>query len=160
MKAPTQQVVEVLTQLKKEHGTLTPEDVIEHAKDPTSVLHEYFTWDPEKALEKNLLAEARTLIRSVKIEITIEEHTIQAPKYLRDVRQGHNQGYNDVVSIRKDVDRAKETLVLEVERALNALKRAERVSLALNLGSNLAVPIEHVEAILDTLKEALKVAAE
>lgn len=160
MKAPTQQVELLLQQMKKEHGTLTPEDVIRHARDPASVLHEYFTWDPEKALEKNLLNEARTLIRSVKIEITIEEHTIRAPKYLKDLRQGNNAGYDDVVSIRKDVDRSRETFILELERVLSSIERAKRVAAALHLSVDLTRPAADINALLISFREELKAAAE
>lgn len=153
MKAPTPEVVAILQQMKKEHGTLTPENVVAAAKDKSSPLHDYFTWDMRRGFEKNLLTEARELIRSVKIEITVEEHIIRAPKYVKDVRMGNNSGYNDVVTIRKNRDLARATLKAELERALSSLNRAKRVGVALKIRNQLDAPIKLVENIINTLTE-------
>lgn len=45
-------------------GLLKPEMVLEVARQPSSVLHKYFTWDDTKAAQKYRLYEARELINA------------------------------------------------------------------------------------------------
>lgn len=48
---------------------ITPEVVVTEAQDPTSPLHQHFTWDDTEAAEKYRLAEAQALIRRYKIVV-------------------------------------------------------------------------------------------
>ena len=59
-------------------GRITPEQVLEDARDPESPLHNYFEWDVETAARQYWLDQARTLIRSVKI-VTREEPPTEIP---------------------------------------------------------------------------------
>lgn len=55
-----------LDQLRRQcKGELTPEDVVEDAKDPSSPLHGFFEWSNTKAAHQYRLQQARGLIRSV-----------------------------------------------------------------------------------------------
>lgn len=61
------QVYRVFEEIRQQHGgTLVDKDIVDHARSPSSELHKYFTWDADKALEKNLLREAAELRRGVK----------------------------------------------------------------------------------------------
>jgi hypothetical protein len=62
-----QTVGEELERLRGEHGKLTPELVLEAAKEEDSPLHAAFTWDDDAAGQKWRLIEARRLIVSVKV---------------------------------------------------------------------------------------------
>lgn len=46
-------------------GEITPEDVLNDARNPNSPLHSFFEWDDSAAAEQHRLAQARGLIRSV-----------------------------------------------------------------------------------------------
>lgn len=50
---------------KKNHGEITPEDVLEDAKHDNSPLHDYFEWSDSEAARHYRLQQARGLIRSV-----------------------------------------------------------------------------------------------
>lgn len=52
---------------------LTTEAVVEAAKDPTSPLHGYFTWNVQEAAEKYWAVEARRLISSVRYVIVSQD---------------------------------------------------------------------------------------
>jgi hypothetical protein len=62
---------EALQAVYDRNGRLTPEIVVEEARNGTDAvaqaLHDRLTWDDEEAAEKFRLIEARTLIRTVKI---------------------------------------------------------------------------------------------
>lgn len=62
----------VLEAIAREHnGLLMVDDVLDAAKDPTSVLHKHFQWDDDKAAESWRKHQARQLIQ--KVTVTIEK---------------------------------------------------------------------------------------
>lgn len=62
-----------LLDISKKQGHLTPQFVVEAAKNPKSELHDYFQWDDGEAANQYRLMQARFLIRTVKLEIVREE---------------------------------------------------------------------------------------
>lgn len=116
------------------NGRLTPELVVEAAKSKTSPLHEHFTWDVKKAASERWIEQARSLIRSVKVEVSTTQFTVKAPAYIRDpVAAGDVQGYVSLARLRTDEDVARDAVISEFARASAALSRAKAVALALNI---------------------------
>lgn len=73
IRVPKMEVVaEALNQLEEE-GSLTPQKVVQEARSPKSVLHNYFDWDDADAADKYRLWQARHLINSVKVEFMGKE---------------------------------------------------------------------------------------
>jgi hypothetical protein len=62
-------VAEVLNEIEKKRGFITPTAVVQEAADENSPLHNYFTWDDSKAAHGYRLWQARELITSVNVEI-------------------------------------------------------------------------------------------
>lgn len=62
-------VVNELRALYERDGELTPEQVLDVASDPTSSLHNHFTWDDTEAAQKWRLNQARTLIMRCKVTV-------------------------------------------------------------------------------------------
>lgn len=52
---------------ESEDGRLTPEAVVERAKDRRSELHSMFEWDDQRAAERFRLSQARTIIHSIRV---------------------------------------------------------------------------------------------
>lgn len=52
---------------ESEDGRLTPEAVVERAKDRRSELHSMFEWDDKRAAERFRLSQARTIIHSIRV---------------------------------------------------------------------------------------------
>src|ERR1700721_1911092 len=91
------------------NGTVTPEQVVEAAKSEESPLHPYFTWDIGKAAHERWLHKARTLIPSVKVEITTTQFTVHAPAFVRDPSlSGETQGYMSLGRLQTDEDMARD----------------------------------------------------
>ena len=67
----------------EQNGALTPEAVILSAMSEKSPLHDYFIWDDSLAAKKYRIEQARGLIRSVKIEITVEDRTFRCVKFVQ-----------------------------------------------------------------------------
>lgn len=59
-----------LVHLQEQSGTeeIQPKQVLEAARPKASPIHDYFTWDNQRAAEKQRLEEAAYLLRSIQIE--------------------------------------------------------------------------------------------
>jgi hypothetical protein len=94
-------LTKVLTALADKHaGVLTPEAVVETARDPKNPLHSEFEWDDTKAAEQYRLDQARELIR---VAVTVVPHTGEPVRtfvsLVEDRRDGHEGGYRKMISV-------------------------------------------------------------
>lgn len=133
-------------------GTLTPQRVVKAAEDERSPLHDYFEWDDTKASDKYRLLQARVLIKRVRV--VIETTELAPPKRIPvfgiDPRSG---AYATLDNLRNDPDAARESALIELKRAGNAMKRARQVSVELGLG---AEAYEQLTAMLRNLEVSEK----
>jgi len=99
-------------------GRLDPHDVLDVARDPRSPLHSRFEWDDTTAAEAYRVDQARTLIRSVKIERVIVDD--EPPRMVRAwVHDPEADGYlaTEDVAKRPDVrDRVLDDMRRDLER--------------------------------------------
>lgn len=124
---------------------VTPEQVVDRARNPESDLHGKFNWNVEEAARQHWLDTARTLIRSVKVVVEHSEHRIHAVAYVRDPEMGDKeQGYVRVARLKSDRERALEAVEYELRRAHSAMERAKSVADALGCSGD-------INAILDEL---------
>jgi hypothetical protein len=115
-------------------GRLTAEMVVQAARDPSSPLHDFFTWDDAAAAAAHRIAQARALIRSVRVVFRTETVTVRAPYFIRDPDKPPNeQGYISLPQLRTDEDAARAAIVTEFARAAAALQRARSIAVALGL---------------------------
>ena len=60
-----------LNKLREKLGrAYSARDIVKEAKSPKSPLHDYFTWDVQKAAHKHWLNEARDLVQTVRVYVT------------------------------------------------------------------------------------------
>lgn len=115
-------------------GVLTPDAVIEDAKDPDSPLHDQFEWDTSKAAYRYWLDQARALITSVKVVETIEKRKVSTVYYVRNPKaDSDEQGYVSVTTLKSDEDLAREAIYAEFMRARALMERARDLAAVLNL---------------------------
>lgn len=157
MDAATREAIrERLQQLAEANGgLLTPEAVVNDAKSKSSPLHGQFTWDVKQAAYERWLDQARSLIRTVRIEIVEEEATFKAPYWLHDpdLERGQ-QGYRSAVEVRSDKDKARAAVLQECSRAVGAIRRARDVAVMLGLEAMLDEALDHIEALEDLARAA------
>lgn len=129
-------------------GKLTPEQVVEEARNPESPLHGYFEWDVEKAAAQHWLDQARSIIRSVTVNIKTETRTVRSVGFVRDpTMEAGRQGYMLVRRVRTEEDWARDALVDEFKRVGSALKRARTLAVALGLGDQIERFMSEVEVL-------------
>jgi hypothetical protein len=128
-------------------GALTAPRVVEEARDESSPLHAHFDWDDTTAAHKHRLEQARTLIRRVRLEVTVHEHVFRVPAYVHDPARDKEGGYLATPKLANDRDMALRVLRQEVARVRGCLDRARKVAAAVGMGSTM-------EAMLAALDEA------
>lgn len=89
---------EVATLLKKQGGSLQAEDIVRAAKFRGSPLNKHFQWDDERAAEKYRLAQARTVLKTVKAIVVTTLGEKKVPKYV-NVRR--SEGVKNILKKRR-----------------------------------------------------------
>ncbi len=148
----TEAIREALREIESAEGRLTPEAVIERARDREHPLHDAFEWDNDAAAHKWRLEQARELIRSVKVTIAITEEAVRTTvAYVRDPAAGQAQGYRSLVALRGDRDGgdAREVILEEFARAAAALRRARDIAVVLGRGPEIEALVATVTSVRD-----------
>ena len=128
-------------------GDLTAPRVVEEARAESSPLHAHFDWDDTTAAHKHRLEQARTLIRRVRLEVTVHEHVFRVPAYVHDPSRDKEGGYLATPKLANDRDMALRVLRQEVARVRGCLDRARKVAAAVGMAPTL-------EAMLSALDDA------
>jgi hypothetical protein len=145
-------IIAAIRALEDECGRLTPELVLEAARDPKSPLHDWFEWDVEEAARKHNLARARILLRSVRVRLTVTRIPFDVPVYVRNPDVVANQqGYRRLARIKGERETALEAALAELERGRAILGRARKIMTALGFVGRL----DEIIALLDGLIDAL-----
>src|SRR6185312_2039420 len=143
-------IVDTLRDLEQENGRLIPSDVVSAARDPESPLHSHFTWDDAEAAEQYRLDQARTLIRSVRVEITVRDVPLSVVGYVRDPEADANQaGYRNIMRLRSEEDAARAAVIDEMKRVSNAVRRAKTVAAVLGLAED----IDHIDTLASDIAD-------
>jgi hypothetical protein len=130
---------------KRNGGRITAEQLVEAARDESSPLHDYFEWDDTAAAHQWRVTQARTLIGSATLNITIDSQKISCPGYVRDPSvDTMEQGYVQTAKIRTDEDAARDVLNREFDRVKATLTRARKLAAVLGM-------LAEMDALVDSL---------
>ena len=152
----TEEAIQEIKKLEDRRGRLTPEQVVEAARDESSPLHECFEWDDGKAAHKYRVEQARDLLKRVKIEVEYHETTIKVVGYVRDPEApSGDQGYRSTMRITKrgaaDMMRSElAAIVADMGRAFN-LATARAADLPEGFADRIADVREEVESLFGIL---------
>lgn len=115
-------------------GRLTPDEVLKRARPKDSPLHDIFEWNDSEAARKYRLNQARELISSFDISITINRVEVNVQQFVRDPNKStEEQGYVSVTSIKSDSDEAREFVSRELSIAKTYVDKTERFAALLGL---------------------------
>lgn len=139
----TDALTDWLASIERE-GRLTPEEVLEHARDPDSPGHKHFEWDDTKAAYKHRIEQARELLAR-RVVIKSESYTVTVPRYLRD--PDASPGVQSYVSVRTvSIEGLQhQALAQEFARVGQMLARARELAKAFGLA-------EEVEGLMSQLQ--------
>jgi hypothetical protein len=106
-------------------GLLRPRDVLEHARDESSALHPFFTWDDSAAAELRRLDEARRVIVSVRVHVQARPDSppVQVRAFVSLAKDRIvGRGYRETEVVLSDYDQRAELLRTALQE-LGALQR-------------------------------------
>lgn len=156
MTAVKRDLRDYLNTLVRPDGLLLAQDVVEDAKRPESLLHDSFPWDDAIAANEHRLQIARQIIRSVKINVTVNHIVLDVPEWGHVTTTGKQiAGYRKLDAIKEHEDYRRELLHDEVERAKAAISRT--LGIAGELGC--VDEVQHILALLVTLESRYAAAA-
>jgi hypothetical protein len=126
-------------------GRLTTKSVERVARNKNSPLHEYFEWDDGAAAYRWRLFQARELISSVRVVVTVDNVRIDTVAYVRDpAMAGDEQGHIAVATLGRSREAARKELQYEWDRAVAQIERTRRLAVVLGL-------VDEFEAMLASL---------
>ena len=152
----TPEAIAEIKALEDRRGRLTPEQVVEAARDENSALHDCFEWDDSTAAEKYRIEQARDLLKRVKIEIEYHETTIKVVGYVRDPEaEPGDQGYRATMRVTKrgaaDMMRSElAAIVADMDRAVK-LASARAADLPEGFAGMIAGLSDRVELLAEML---------
>jgi hypothetical protein len=98
-KADAQRVAEEIQQIGND---VTPQQIVDRAKDEASELHKCFEWDNEKAAEKFRLSQARQVIHHLVIKESVNKPDRPPIRLMHKTEEA--EGYKPFTLIVKDPD--------------------------------------------------------
>jgi hypothetical protein len=158
---PTDDVTDTTVAVRRElarltregNGTLAPAAVLEAARSPKSPLHGYFEWDDALAGEAYRLAQARALIRGVRVSMVVEQTTYRVPVYVHTVLEQGEVGYRELLGIQGDAQKLR-VISREMRMGMAHLSRAGNIASAIDnprLHAALLREVSRIERYLKTL---------
>jgi len=151
-------VADELLKLERDDGRLLPEDVVAAAAAPEHPLHAKFEWDDEKAGSLYRIQQARVLIRSVKLRISIEDVPVRVVRYVaaKDDALDDKPAYRDIRRIREEHGECKRVLDAELNRILSAATRAQKVAAVIGVQSDIERIGEIARGAMEAITKAMQ----
>jgi hypothetical protein len=139
---------------RNERDELTPEAVVEAARDEASPLHGYFEWDDASAAHAHRLHQARVLIKGWRITVEHEERVISVPMYVESPdKPSGAQGYVTFDKLRREPDTAQRALQAEIDRAAGVLSRARTMAIALGMEDELEASLNGLSLFRERVQQ-------
>ncbi len=113
---------DILQGIYDQRGTLTPQIVLDEARDPSHPLHHRFEWNDAVAAEKYRREQAHELIKSVKISYANPEGKQSEIRAFHAVRRPAGHVYEPVEEIVRD-EIATKILLADMEREWRQMKK-------------------------------------
>jgi hypothetical protein len=129
-------------------GHVEPDDVWQAGRDPSHALHDEFRWDINEAAQEHWRDTARSLIRFVRLEVTVENVSYISPLYVVDpARPPRSQRYVELDRVARDREMAERCMLDELDRITNAIRRAQSVAHVLGLSARLDAMLADVMSL-------------
>lgn len=137
----------VLTKLETA-GDLTPDNVIEAAKDPESPLHGEFTWDLEAAAMITWRAQARSLISQFQITVTVHRKEYRIQEFVEAPGKAEReQGYVAFTRIKGKKELAKEFIDRELGIAASYVAKTRDYAQVLGLDKRVERVVKNIASL-------------
>ena len=138
----------------KHGGRLTAEAVVEDARSKSSPLHSrIFRESDRDAAHQHRLELARQMIRSVRINVMVDQRTVRVVGYVNDPAQSEG-GYVATASLVNERERAQEVMLREFQRVESLIERSREIADVLGLTAELESMLANVQRIMEVTRKA------
>jgi hypothetical protein len=135
-------------------GRLTPEAVVQDAENPQSPLHtKIFGESDREAAYQRRLELARQLIRSVRVNVTIDQRSISVVGYVHDPST-HSSGYVPTASLINERERALQVVLREFARVEAIITRSREIAEVLGLRAELESMLNNLQQFVAAARAA------
>ena len=111
---------EEMQAIAKTTGELTPDSVVDAARNPNSAMHSQFEWDDTEAAASYRLSQARALIKRVKVTvIRPDKEVVNVPIF---TRAPEGKGYVDTRTVMVNVYDRSTILIMALTQCSTILK--------------------------------------
>lgn len=111
-KVDAEKAVTELERINTIFGKLTPELIVDTAREKNNPLHPLFDWDDSVAAEKWRLQQARTVLNNIEITVISNGETREIPAYEVTTK---TEGYKNILCFEKsDVDFVKDQILRDL----------------------------------------------
>lgn len=131
--------------------TLDPEMVVTAARSKNHPLHPRFEWDDKVAGQQYRIQQARQLIGSVRVEVTVHKQTLTVPAYVANPA-AESTGYVRTPSVGNDTQMAVRVVSQATATALGHLERVASLAAGLDLATAHQSALDSIKALASALE--------
>lgn len=146
-----EEIKRALWEIENEKGFLDPQTVIDRAEDPASPLHGQFEWHDDIAAKAYRLGQARKLILSVRVEVTVRDVPMNVVGYVKVDRE-----YQNIARVQTDADRSREVVTAEMKRVISAAHRARSIAAYLGTADDVEEIVRLASAIINRARTPIR----
>jgi len=139
------EIKKALTDVRKKYGSITPANVVDFARPPSSPLHRFYDWDDSSAAEKYRLLQASAMIRRVMVFVEQDGQRVPARVYL-NVVEGGTREYQPSVEVLSDTEKRAQ-IMAEMKQDVESMIRRYRLY---DFCGNAIKVLEKAMALLET----------
>jgi hypothetical protein len=133
--------IQELERIDSVYGVLSPENILNESRQPSSILHNLFEWQEDVAAEKYRIQQARFIINNIHIKVIKDGNTSFIPVY-EIVVTNDKRGYKSVqVMTQSDIDQVKKA----------TLKDLASIRAKLETYENFNDTISHISDAMDSI---------
>lgn len=137
----------VLTKLESK-GRLTPDNVIEEARDPKSPLHGEFTWDLKAAAMMTWRSQARALISHFEISVVVHRKEYRIQEFVEAPgKPGKEQGYVAFTRLKEKKELAREFFDRELSLAASYVAKTRDYARVLGLEKRVEKVVKEITSL-------------
>lgn len=125
-----QLVVDEIEAIREAYNTVSPQLLVDSAKNKKSVIHSYFNWDDTDAANKYRVSQANLLLRHIEVKIISNEgvKTIRVYETVTKMEQNATSTYIHHIDASKDTDAIIiKRILADLRQIKTRLERVERV---------------------------------
>jgi hypothetical protein len=156
----TEEIIQALEEMEAQHWQMTPELLVNLARDPANVFHERIFKSSDEELADQARLDIARRILSVKYTVVVEGHMVRTVCFVRDPKLGIRvQGYVNLNQTKPHSQEAKRVLARELACIEALIDRVHGIAQRLGLATEFAAALMRIGKKYQTRAKTRKLTA-